>query len=74
MKTRCTLLAACMLCLGLAACGDSSLLAPEAPRFNGSTIGSNNRSDTTPTATSASDTTVADFTAERGGHTLGSGN
>lgn len=74
MKTRCTLLAACMLCLGLAACGDSSLLTPEGPRFDGGHgFGSGNRADTTTTVTSSSDTTVV-LGAERGGHTIGSNN
>jgi len=64
-----------MLCLGLAACGDSSLLMPEGPRFDGGfTAGSGNRSDSTPTTTSASDTTVTLNAAERGGFTAGSGN
>ena len=74
MKTRCTLLAACMLCLGLAACGDSSLLTPESPRFNGSTAGSGNRTETTPTTTSTTETTVGGVLVERNGSTAGSGN
>ena len=74
MKIRCTLLAACMLCLGMAACGDSSLLTPEGPRFDGgSTIGSGNRTETTPTPTSTMDTTLV-LPAERGGYGIGSGN
>ena len=74
MKTRCTLLAACMLCLSLAACGDSSLVNPEGPLFDGGFgFGSGNRTDPTPTATSVSDTTGV-LTAERGGHGFGSGN
>ena len=64
-----------MLCLGLAACGDSSLLTPEAPRFDGGyTFGSGNRTGTTTTTTSATDTTVVNTNAERGGYTFGSGN
>lgn len=75
MKTRCTLLAACMLCLGLAACGDSSLLTPEAPSFDGGfTFGSGNRADSTTTVTPPTGTTVTGTTAERGGFTFGSGN
>lgn len=75
MKTRCTLLAACMLCLGLAACGDSSLLTPEGPRFDGGhTAGSGNRTDLTPTATSSTETLTDTLYVERGGHTAGSGN
>ena len=74
MKTRCTLLAACMLCLGLAACGDSSLLAPEGPRFDGGyTIGGGNRADTT-AVTPVTGTTATGTTAERGGYTIGGGN
>lgn len=74
MMTRCTLLAACMLCLGLAACGDSSLIAPEGPRFDGGyTFGGGNRADTTTTATPSTGTTVT-TTAERGGYTFGGGN
>ena len=74
MKTRCTLLAACMLCLGLAACGDSSLITPVGPRFDGgSTIGSGNRTDTT-TVTAPTGTTVSGAPVERGGSTIGSGN
>jgi hypothetical protein len=69
MKTRYTLLAACTLCLGLAACGDSSLVAPESPRYGGSTFGSGNRADSA-TVTTTSDGT----TGERGGHGFGSGN
>lgn len=74
MKTRCTLLAACMLCLGLAACGDSSLLTPEAPRFDGgSTAGSGNRTEAMPTATSTTETAAGGGIVERGGHTIGTG-
>jgi hypothetical protein len=74
MKIRCTLLAACMLCLGLAACGDSSLLAPEGPRFDGGyTFGSGNRADTTTTTTPTTPTATG-TSAERGGYTFGSGN
>ncbi len=68
MKTRYTLLAACTLCLGLAACGDTSLLAPASPSHNGSTIGSGNRADSA-TVTTTSDGT----TGERGGLGFGSG-
>lgn len=75
MKNRCTLLAACMLCLGLAACGSSSLLTPEGPRYNGGfTIGSGNSTDSTTVVTSSTETTTEDTTAERGGFTAGSGN
>ena len=75
MKIRCTLLAASMLCLGLAACGSSSPLAPEAPRFDGGhTAGSGNRAEETTTITSTTETTVDSMTVERGGHTAGSGN
>ncbi len=35
MKNRYTLLTAGVLCLGLSACGNSSLLAPESPSFDG---------------------------------------
>ena len=57
-----TFLASSLLCLGVSACGDASLLVPQAPRPNGSTIGSNNRTE--------SDTSA---TTERGTHTVGSG-
>ena len=74
MKSKCTLLAVSMLCLGLVACGDSSLVTPESPRFDGgSTFGGGNRTESTPTTTSFSDTTAV-LTAERGGHGFGSGN
>ncbi len=56
-------LASSLLCLGVSACGDASLLAPQAPRFDGgSTIGTGHRTE--------SDTTAA---TERGIHTVGSG-
>ena len=75
MKNWYALLAACMLCVGLAACGSSSLLAPEAPRFDGgSTIGSGNSTQDTTTVTSTTEPTVDDTTTERGGFTIGSGN
>ncbi|MET0395742.1 MAG: hypothetical protein ABW277_02840 [Longimicrobiaceae bacterium] len=58
-----TFLASSLLCLGVSACGDASLLAPEGPRFDGgSTFGGGNRTE--------SDTFV---TTERGGFTIGSG-
>lgn len=74
MKNLRTLLAACTLGLGLAACGGSSpaITAPEGARFDGGyTIGSGHRSDSTTlsTQTTDSDSTVT----TRGGHTLGSG-
>lgn len=70
------LLAASMLCLGMAACDSSSLVAPEAPRFDGGfTIGSGNRDGSTMAGTAATDTTLApSATADRGGFTAGSGN
>lgn len=75
MKNRCALLATCMLCLGLAACGSSSPLAPEAPRFDGGhTFGSGNRTQDTTTVTSTTEPTVDDTTEERGGLGFGSGN
>ena len=59
-----TFLASSLLCLGVSACGDASLLAPEGPRFDGgSTFGGGNRTE--------SDTST---TTERGGFTFGSGN
>ena len=75
MKKLCALLAA-WLCLGLVACGSSSLLAPEAPRFDGgSTIGTGHRTDNTTTVTASLETTAGgDTIPERGGHTAGSGN
>ena len=69
MKTRYTLLAACTLCLGLAACGDTFLVAPESPRYGGSTLGTGHRADSA-TVTTTSDGT----TGERGGLGFGSGN
>ncbi|HEX7241178.1 MAG TPA: hypothetical protein VF263_12970 [Longimicrobiaceae bacterium] len=69
MKTRYTLLAAGTLCLGLAACGNSALVAPESPSHNGSTLGTGHRTDGA-TVTTASDGT----TGERGGLGFGSGN
>ena len=69
MKNRYTLLTASILCLGLSACGNSSLVAPENPLYNGFTFGSGHRTDST-TVTATSDGT----TGERGGHGFGSGN
>ena len=70
MKNRYTLLTASILYLGLSACGNSSLLAPESPSFDGGhTIGSGNRSDTTTVGTSSTRTT-----GERSGLGFGSGN
>ena len=76
MKDQLTLMAACVLCLGLAACGSSLPLAPEAPRFDGGhTLGSGNKYEDTATGTSTTETTVGDDTTEeRGGFTAGSGN
>lgn len=76
MKKWYGLLAASVLCIGVAACGDSALVAPEAPRFDGGyTFGSGNRSDSTFSVIAATDTTLAPrAAAERGGHTYGSGN
>lgn len=71
MKNLRTLLAACTLVLALAACDDSSpaLIAPDGARYDGGhTIGSGNRSDSTTTTTSESDST-----GQRGGFTIGSG-
>lgn len=62
MKKLCTLLAACALSAGLTACGQSSLLAPESPSYDGgSTIGSGNRAQSS-------------AVAQDGGFTAGSGN
>ena len=76
MKNLRTLLAACVLSLGLAACGESSsaLTAPGGARFDGgSTFGSGHRSDST-TVTGVSTTSNSDSTTtERGGYTAGSG-
>ncbi|HEX7241179.1 MAG TPA: hypothetical protein VF263_12975 [Longimicrobiaceae bacterium] len=70
MKNRYTLLTAGVLCLGLAACGNSSLLAPTSPSFDGGhTLGSGNRADGATVTTTSDGTTV-----ERGGHGFGSGN
>lgn len=76
MKKWYGLLAASMLCLGAVACGSSSLVAPEAPRFDGGhTLGSGNRMGSTLVVNAASDTTSApSTTAERGGFGIGSGN
>lgn len=76
MKKWYGLLAASVLCMGVAGCSDSSLVAPEAPRFDGgSTFGAGNRTDSTFSVTAATDTThTPSATAERGGHTAGSGN
>lgn len=76
MKKWYGLLAASMLCLGVAACGSSSLVAPEGPRFDGGyTFGSGNRTGSSTAGTAATDTTVdPSATADRGGHTAGSGN
>lgn len=76
MKKWYGLLAASMLCLGVAACGNSSVVAPEAPRFDGGfTAGSGNYTASALTATSVADSTLApSATAERGGHGFGSGN
>lgn len=74
MKNRCTLLAACMLCLGLAACGGSPLLAPEAPRFDGGfTAGSGNRAVDTMSVASPTETTDGGLITTRGGSTIGTG-
>jgi hypothetical protein len=71
MKKWYGLLAASMLCLGVPACGNSSLVAPEAPRFNsGSTIGPDQPTQgSTPVPAGGVSTT-----ADRGGYTFGSGN
>ena len=76
MKKWYGLLAASVLCMGVAACGDSSLVAPEAPRFDGGHgFGSGNRTGSTFTVTTAGDTTSApSVTADRGGFGIGSGN
>lgn len=70
------LLAASVLCIGAAGCGDSALVAPEAPGFDGgSTIGTGHRAGSTFAVTAATDTTFTpSATAERGGSTFGSGN
>ncbi len=70
-----TLLAAAVVCLGLAACGESSpaLTAPESARLSGGHgIGTGHRADSTSTtmvSTADSDST----TLERGGNGLGTG-
>lgn len=76
MKKWYGLLAASMLCLGVAACGNSSLVAPEAPRLGGgSTIGTGHRNqDTTTVASTTGTTTGGTAPADRGGSTIGSGN
>jgi hypothetical protein len=76
MKKWYGVLAASMLCLGMAACGNSSVVAPEAPRFDaGHTYGSGNRTGSRVAGTIGTDTTLApSATAERGGFTAGSGN
>lgn len=75
MKKRYTLLAACVLCAGLSACGPSSLLAPESPRYDGgSTFGTGHSTDSTTVVVSVEDVTTDDgTTAERGGFTAGTG-
>jgi len=74
MKKWYGLLAASMLCLGVAACGSSSLVAPEAPRFDGGhTYGSGNGTGSTVTGTSTTGTTVGGVGGDRGGSTIGTG-
>jgi ABC-type glycerol-3-phosphate transport system substrate-binding protein len=69
------LLAASMLCLAAAACGSSSLVAPEDPRFDGGSTAGSGHTESTLTVTTTSDTTLGSSgTVDRGGHTLGSGN
>ena len=68
MKKLRILLAASVL--GLGACGESTLLAPESPRFdNGSTFGTGHR---TGDGTSVN-TTAGTTSAERNGSTFGTG-
>lgn len=56
--------------LGLGACGESTLLAPEAPRFdNGSTFGTGYRSSDS----TGVNTTAGTISAERNGSTFGTG-
>jgi len=79
MKTLCALLSACVLCLGIAACGESSptITAPGRASFDGGhTFGGGSKSDSTTVVTSSGEmTTESDSTTtERGGHTAGSGN
>lgn len=79
MKNLCVLLSACVLSVGITACGEPSptLTAPDAARFDGGyTFGGGNKSDSTTVATSSGETTTKSdsTTTERGGHTFGGGN
>jgi hypothetical protein len=62
---------------GLGACGESSLLAPDSPRFdNGSTFGTGHRAGADPTPASGSTagtTSGSGDSAERNGSTFGTG-
>lgn len=79
MKNPRTLLAACILAAGLAACNNSgTLLAPEGPRYDGGshTVGTGSRfgSDSTSAVASATETTADNGSVGRGGsHTVGTG-
>ena len=75
MKKLYTLLAACALSAGLSACGQSSVISPESPRYDGgSTFGTGHSTDSTAVVISATETTTEDgVTAERGGFTAGTG-
>jgi len=78
MKTLCVLLAACVLSVAVAACGESSpaITAPDGARFyGGHTAGSGNKSDSTTVASSSGATTESDSTiTARGGSSFGGGN
>ncbi|HEX2092749.1 MAG TPA: hypothetical protein VHG28_10120 [Longimicrobiaceae bacterium] len=65
-----------VLALGLGACGETTLLSPDSPSYDGGpTIGTGHRSDSGNTTTSSTSTeTTSDGTStERGGSTFGTG-
>lgn len=81
MKNQGTIVAVCMLFLGLAGCADSShlILTPETPRFDSSSEVESEiqlvQSENVTTVVSIDGTTVeSENAAERNGHTYGSGN
>lgn len=80
MKRLCTILVACLLAAGLAACGDTGvLLAPDSPRYQSDrdrvdSGGRVTRKDTATAAPSSTEVTTEETTTERGGgYTAGSG-
>jgi len=80
MQNRRILVAVAALALGLGACGETSLVSPEGPNYDGGpTIGTGHRADTTsvgsttPSNTTTDPTILDDGSTERAGPTFGTG-